>query len=125
MFCVNCGTQIPDAARFCGRCGAPQPRPDPRAPTWEICEIAWRRRTHRVIFDDDCEFWAAANGADGPYSAGVSPRWGLFVPPPSPADPATAAAHRALVEELIQEGWQPTGERGDSWWTLRFRRPVE
>lgn len=52
MGCVACGAQLPDAARFCSSCGAPQPQEDPA----KVAEYAAALRTlgHRT------EAWATA-----------------------------------------------------------------
>jgi hypothetical protein len=41
---------------------------------------------------------------------------------PQRNDRVVVSAHRALVERLIREGFEPVGV-GDVWWAERFRRP--
>ena len=59
MYCIQCGTELFNDARFCMRCGAPvkgaatsSTQPEPR---WEYCEITW---TKDGWLDGACFFWA-------------------------------------------------------------------
>jgi hypothetical protein len=50
MYCTKCGTQLPDAAAFCSKCGAPTSLVEARHPTgdfspdgeWEAAEVEVR-----------------------------------------------------------------------------------
>lgn len=125
--CSNCGSETPDGARFCSRCGAAQkespgapqlPFAQPRArESWDVCEIGWWRGYVKS------EFYAAALTVDGSeYEVGRSPqfRWRRTEAPPSDHERARAA-HAALVDRLAATGWEPVGG-GVPWFAQRFRR---
>ena len=74
MFCINCGTELPDEANFCWKCGKPQKEGvTVDEPKWEICEIVYE--TVKAPFFGNCEyrFWARAIGPQGKYRASESP----------------------------------------------------
>jgi hypothetical protein len=127
MFCSKCGTEIPDEANFCWKCGKPQ-RPDvsPVASTYETCEIVYGVLKQNFLFDD-LGFWAKAIGKNGTYNAGFSPK--IFVGDkslgPKSDIETNVNAHNALVKKLINDGWEPTGGRGEAWFNLRFKRLVK
>lgn len=77
----------------------------------------------------------------GAYPAGCSPKFvpgfkhGLgqtlkqwsdyaYDPRPPATDDNTLAAHKALVDLLLAEGWEPVVPRGQQWWQQSFRRRV-
>jgi hypothetical protein len=67
-------------------------------------------------------FYAKLRTADGDESVIRSPpfRWGKPEPPPKTVR-QVARAHAALVAQLEDEGWFPTG-RGDYWYSLELQR---
>src|SRR3954463_7516675 len=128
MFCMNCGTQLPEEARFCWKCGEPQaggPSPDtrrlgtlpphpvaldpggePTEPAWEICTIV-----HEIvepgspISRTQDKYWARAIGPDGEYNAGETPTMQYLYSRSigrivSPLGAKRRAAYHALVDEL-------------------------
>jgi hypothetical protein len=137
MFCINCGTQLPDEAKFCWKCGTPQ-KSSVQADElkWETCEIVWKMTSGALglilgpIAGVKGYFWAKAIGPSGVYVAGKSQTiWvGNFYtggPLPRERNQAHFAAHNALVAQLVNDGWEPTGDKGAEWWSNRFRRRVK
>ncbi|MBI4673161.1 MAG: zinc ribbon domain-containing protein [Chloroflexi bacterium] len=115
MFCVNCGTQLPDDANFCFKCGKPQrDTTATNEPTWEweTCEI--RRQYSDRDGNIQC-YWARAVGPGGEYTAWQSQWFGWK------EDTLWHQARGSVVETLIQDGWQHIG-RGSEWDNDRFRR---
>ena len=58
MFCMNCGTQLPENAKFCFKCGTPQkylgqveaPK-QIEEPRWDICQIECHATEKNGLFD--------------------------------------------------------------------------
>jgi len=132
MFCLTCGTQLPDDANFCHKCGTPIGQTQSSKVTWEYCQICWDEEDS-LFSGTQVWFWADAVGPEGKYNAGESPRyrtWGntrVYGPADlsHKKDRANAEeAHNRLVQMLISDGWEPLPERGEYWWQLRFRRRV-
>ena len=132
MFCISCGTHLPDEANFCWKCGKPQkPGIQPNKPKWETCEIVSEKVRDGGVFSGDyLRFWAEAIGSDGQYSAGES---AVFKGPyivgypsfPNSDDQNTTVAHKTLIQKLVKDGWEPASDRGLNWWNYRFRRRVK
>ena len=65
MFCYNCGTQLPDEATFCSKCGKPQKQgaqvaePTQIKESWETCEIQIGEKNH-ILNGAMYWFWAQA-----------------------------------------------------------------
>jgi hypothetical protein len=131
MFCGNCGTQIPDEASFCWKCGKPQKSgvqaPEPK---WETCEIVREVVRKESLLSGAVFRWVAqAMGPKGQYLAGQSDtfkgtwnayEWGSE---PKRDDERTGAALKGLVDRLLKDGWESTG-RGSEWYSQRFQRHV-
>jgi hypothetical protein len=84
---------------------------------WDVCEIGWWRGYVKS------EFYAIALGPDRrEYDAGRSRSflWRKAAPPPPEHDRARAA-HEALVQKLVDSGWEPLG-KANPWFAQRFRR---
>jgi len=126
--CGHCGYEAAQADRFCAHCGASlgEARP-PRSlvviPTtetsgWELCEIdCW----HGYV---KCDFYARGLMPAGDAEVGRSlPFWWWHRDPP-PQEGRALAAHQALVERLLADGWVPTGARRP-WYAQRFRRSLD
>lgn len=132
MQCVACGAELPEEARFCWRCGAPQKAEMESAIEWEMCET--REENVKVGLGlsllPHYRFVADAIGPKGRYVAGESPIYKGF-PPQSIVQRSNDrhfkkanACLNCLIENLTEAGWEPLETRGDSWYKLRFRRRV-
>lgn len=121
MFCSNCGTNLPDGANFCLTCGKPQTQGLPAdAPKSETCEINYKV-THDGLTGTRGYFCVDAIGPDGPYMANRSEEFSCGYNTWTPGV-NHAPRHKALVDSLVKDGWEPTGDRGEAWWQNRFRR---
>jgi hypothetical protein len=139
MDCKNCGTQLPDGANFCYKCGKPQSdNLQVDEPKWEICEIYHSVEKKGTIFSrPELIFWAKASGPNGNYNAGKSVRFlgdrvydrplhGIDVTP-SRWDDEMAYAKNALYNletNLLKDGWEFLGSFGEFYWKKRYRRRV-
>jgi hypothetical protein len=124
MFCINCGTELPDEANFCLRCGKPQEEGvKVEEPRWETCEILHTTLNAPWFGDYEKQFWAAAIGPQGKYNAGESPVFESLYTSPSGSSQEAIDAHDALIKTLLEDGWEPIGDRR-YWWGDRFRRRV-
>lgn len=152
--CPECQGKVSDRAPACPHCGNPLQvgRSGDKRQQYESCRIEWGSTAGKIsrafaaggdpLYGKNC-FWADATcPVNGSYSAGCSP---LFVPgffhglgqffsgrmglrdwdnrPPA-NDEATLQAHRALIDVLVKDGWEPRNIRGSQWWQHSFRRPV-
>jgi hypothetical protein len=77
------------------------------------CEVRWWRGYVQS------QFWAVTTDPGADATVALSPyfRWRKSEPPPE--TPAAAAALRALVESLEDEGWKVVG-RGEDWFAVRL-----
>lgn len=180
MYCHECGTKLPEEAKFCFKCGAKQvwheqdgapaqaaappqrapappppqqptparsePRPRPRTPvpepppmfdaSWEVCEVFCEARTvgitdvFRVVFASQVRgrFRAKARGPQGIFIAGETDE--LNVRPLHEEDEypelqESVQAVNALIDKLINEGWERTDVPGQYWFSYRLRRRVQ
>ncbi len=96
---------------------------------WETCEIMFQRK---AITWAKIGLWfeAAAIGQDGPYMAAKSvylrdavQRAGRYIVPKQIAGIVTE--FNKFIATLSKEGWQVMPERGQFWYSLRFRRRVK
>jgi hypothetical protein len=125
MYCSNCGTEIPDEANFCWKCGKPQKQGiQVDEQKWEICEIksAWKQG----LFSNEYRFWAEATGPNGLYNAGESPKFNMGATEvPWESGKEAHAPLRALMNKLAQDGWEPLAAQGHHWFSYKFRRRVK
>jgi hypothetical protein len=128
MFCPKCGTTIQDDANFCYKCGAsitPQGKAEPSQ--YEVCQIEYEDKSSMGgLFGSTFIFWADAVGLKGNYSA-ASLTWNdraIHTAYPDSGCNKCQQAHRQLIQQLVEDGWQPSEERGRGWWQLRFRRQI-
>lgn len=126
MLCPRCATRLPDQASFCWQCGLAQ-KPDQAAAeqTWEMCQI-----TYRVLPSSSwwpaghCMFWAEASGPEGTYSAGEAAH-GVSAGDLYAGRPKARQVHAALLQQLIQAGWEPLEAQSPLWWNTRLRRLIK
>jgi ribosomal protein L7/L12 len=129
MFCSNCGTQIPDEANFCWKCGKPQNKDIEtyQEAKWENCEILWNETWTSFTGNNTGFFSAEAINPYGKYRARRTKEFKLGIGGHSPSTDRRDQwnIHKAFVEQLLQDGWQATGDRGEAWWAIRFKRQVK
>jgi hypothetical protein len=108
MYCLNCGTKLPDDASFCWKCGKPQ-RPDaqPKEVKRETCEIAvgMPATLYNVafpVFGYTRRIVAKAIGPQGPYIAAQTKFVRLN-------NKQFDELRDTLITELVQDGWEPLG----------------
>jgi hypothetical protein len=131
MFCMQCGTQLPDEANFCIKCGLAQRQavvPQTNAiDQWEICEILYTcvQEKWGIIPKDVIQFIAMAKGFNGEYQAAASKSFeltGFQFDGPSGKSKRHTTALEELIELLTQEGWEPLSDKGPNWFSRKFRR---
>ena len=130
MFCIHCGTQIPDESVFCPKCGKPQKQDiqsnksvEPE-PSWEVCEIMYGKR-HAGFQGPMFWFYAEVLGSKGLTTIGKTRELhggSQFFEFPKSSDKMAVDIHTKLVNELLFDGWEPVTERGLTWWSYRFKR---
>ena len=124
MLCANCATQLPDHANFCLKCGQPtgQALPGLGPEKWEYCQIERECSAGFLGLTGwtMCWFWADAVGPVGRYSAGESRKYSDLT-----GEDGVESIHNELVQQLLHDGWEPTAERGEGRFQLRFRRPAK
>jgi hypothetical protein len=123
MYCISCGTELPDNAVFCSKCGKSQKiSTAPEIRKSETCEIIYVL-VQPVDWESITRFKFVAeavgpNGKDNileTVTLGIKGNvqiersyWGIFVD--------------ELIDLLLLDGWQPSESRGENWWSYRFRR---
>ncbi len=129
MFCMNCGTELPDEANFCWKCGKPQKQTVPAGgsepvaePQWETCQIVFAQ-THQGFLGKKGMFKVEATGPNGTYSVCQTPEFPVGAEPDRD-NLQVQKVHNALVARLKNEGWEITGIRGTKWWESEFSRRV-
>jgi len=123
MYCSNCGTQLSDDANFCLKCGNPQKQYiQTGGPTWETCEIFYKETTNGILWEAGFFYVEAI----GPFGVTEVARSGTFPEFGGPSSSSTIVTdvHKDLISKLLQTGWESTGDRGDNWWSNRFRRKI-
>jgi len=122
MYCINCGTQLPDDANFCSNCGkSPSAIEQHKESKIESCEIIyiqvkpWNWENIRYF-----KFIAEAIGVNGKYNVFETATIGT-------KDDFTKKEKYGkyvdeIVELLLQDGWEASETRGDNWWNYRFKR---
>ncbi len=128
MFCLSCGTQLPEDANYCLKCGKPQ-KSNVQSVThsnqiqWETCEIQWVSESD--FFNTKGYFEAKAIGPNGVYGAAKTGAFKVkksIVGVPLPYDANGKETYERLVAHLVQEGWEPIGIKGPDWFSDKFRR---
>ena len=130
MFCAHCGTQLPDEANFCMKCGKPL-RADQHVdePRYETCQIVYEIFGRDGFFRNaKIRFWVKAYGPNGEYSVAVSPEVLLggsedSLPYGGKYFKIAQKAISDLTNELLKDGWEYIGPYGRSdYWQKLFRR---
>jgi hypothetical protein len=99
----------------------PQPAPPAAPPTEELCEIAvWRGYTKSRFY---ARLDVAACFDQEGCAVGESTPFRFSGNGTLEQTEAAEAAHRALIEELVAQGWEPLDSRGP-WYAARFSRAL-
>ena len=126
MFCVNCGTQLPEDSNFCLKCGKAQKAGvQADEPKYETCEIVWYldKGNNMPFKKYKMYFWAQAIGTKGVYCADKSPVFSSFAPYPDARNENQVALLNEFINKLVSDGWQSL-TRGQDWFSYRFQRKV-
>ena len=137
MFCIHCGAKLPEQAKYCAQCGqkvelpetasSPQTADDDSEVVWENCEIVYVPYQEKVgLFPKEkgC-FEAVVAGEHGTVSIAKSPLFNmgaLNLYGPDRKNKQHAATLNALQAELETAGWKREADRGQFWYSLKFRR---
>ena len=102
---------------------------------WEFCQIKLQvvhdGRGHAAYSGAPPNYWfqfvARVETEKGSYSVEKSekipfPSIVLFAPEPKPVQNQHQNFLDLLIRKLEEDGWQPLGQQGDSWWEHYFKR---
>jgi zinc-ribbon domain len=139
VVCSSCGTQLPEDAKFCLKCGKPQkPGLPAEEVRWETCEIGEENvKQAGNLSVRENRFVGKAIGPSGVYIVEVSAtfKFGAGV-----LDPSSSAKYPSLrdwskecvsildtfISKLVAEGWEPIGtQHGLRWYSYKFRRRIK
>lgn len=131
MFCVKCGTKLPDDANFCLKCGVPQQQGnafiEEKVP-WEICTVELADIKHRNFGKSEYQFVAEATGPSGIY---VAARSDVFRGDPGTilwderSEPEAQRALAQILGEAMADGWEPwqsPRSGSNDWFKHQLRR---
>jgi len=121
MLCQKCGTQVPDRANYCWKCGKPV-RPgikETEEERWETCEVVYQNGENN---ESSC-FAAKAIGLYGVYIFGTSSAFHSTQDPDHRNNDHTAKLD-LLINRLVEAGWELVPDHGPDWWNHRFRRRI-
>ena len=132
MFCSNCGNQLEENADFCWHCGQPsspgkKSKDSGRSQVeFEVCEIVWEvtRKPKLLELNSRAKFFVRAIGPSGKYTVAESREFVLGGDEGIRLDPETKASHDDLVQNLVQDGWQPIEGTSTVGFHIQFKRPV-
>src|SRR5947209_20085778 len=108
IYCMACGTQLPNGASFCWNCGKPQKfRSQTDEAEVEICEIRLASKQTFGGLAYSCLLEAVALGPKGQRTIasrkfGMNPYFAEWE-----RNRKFRAERDALVNQLLLEGWQP------------------
>jgi len=132
MYCVQCGLQLPDDARFCDECGTSQrpraerelaPRVGTAAPSQAAPAASPKQPEEAWVY---CEIAPAKGILKGFHAVASSPSGSRVVAKRhahKDFDPGhiNRMAINNMVQRLIRDGWEPQ-PKGSAWYAHRFRR---
>ena len=139
MFCVYCGTQLPEYANFCSHCGkkvetlrsAEEQKPSVKVktpPAFAECEIVYVSVQEKIgLFPKEKgRFEVIADSGGERQVLASSPVFeldGFNLYGPQEKN----ARHRQPLEELAdaleQDGWVRRKKKGSIWYNYKFERP--
>lgn len=139
MFCMNCGTELPEAAHFCWKCGQAINREAmtaPRTPFESCTLIAHYELDPKSTVGLYCDRWWEARSEGEPSTplarSAVVTLTGLSMLEKATRNPSKAArerfvtdweaAYQAILSELTALGWEPETLDKEGHAT-RLRRP--
>ena len=108
FLCRRCGAGLPDDAKYCVRCGElirSEAGPGAPAAAGDECTIVWWRGYVKSGF---FAFATCERARTAELGSSLFRKIGGSPPVPVPEGPALEA-HRALVERMQSEGWDPVG----------------
>jgi hypothetical protein len=138
IYCMQCGKELPNDARFCLNCGKPVkdvPSSNIQQESrWEYCEIVCKVAGFLGL---KSYFVAQAASSRGRYAALRSAnlfeaqnvfrvsKGGATGDVPNTGSRKQEEKARIALDEIMSklfvDGWQLTGQKGD-WWELAYRR---
>ena len=127
MYCQHCGSQLPDQAQYCPKCGKAQNSAHavastPESPAqYEYCEIVYESK---ISFFMKSRLWAKATGPKGVYTAACEEKWRTGLPTDPAARRGTQAACDQMIMQLQAEGWELLPLKGPGFWSYKFQRRV-
>ena len=127
MFCVKCGTQLPEDAAFCYKCGTPIQVAASAPPVREVLETLEIEARIQGTGANRLRFIGMAQSPDGEekiFEAG----W-IDIGRGTPIDDLTSLPRQMAESELAQinkqllsDGWLRIG-KGHAWYSNRYERP--
>ena len=144
MYCMNCGSPLPNNANFCLKCSKSQREnvqtPQQKPEQWETCEIVWTEVQKGGLFKGgSIMYWARATGPNGVYLAaqsevikvlGAAVLFDIFhFDMKSETFQKERKAVESLVAQLQRDGWLVVETPSctpmvPTWWTCKLRRRV-
>ena len=130
MKCPKCGTELPDDANYCLKCGTPQKANAAVIEnSYETCEIKGEIIKESGLDSGigEIRFLAVATGPRGRYTAMQSEiikiRMENNTLEYSADDTNAMNTLNGLIKQLVEAGWESTG-RGSAWFKYKFRRMI-
>ena len=132
MYCIKCGNQISDDAKFCGICGAAQPsnvtnsgsnKPQPSQPVYEYCEIVFEKKMGLLFMQG--RLWAKATGPKGVYTAAAEEKWHNGLPQDPGARKGYQEACDRMLMQLQNDGWEIIPNPRSVYYNYQFRRLIK
>lgn len=135
MFCIHCGTELPDTAAFCRKCGraVQEPIENPLSIPLEevdekgiICCVEVKEK-FGIFPKDQLEFRAMVNRSGKDECVAVSPLFNAGVGDLYQSNKKNrrhVAALDSLIDDLRDSGWQvtPATGTGKAWYNRTITR---
>lgn len=123
MECLNCGSYVDKAARYCSNCGIPQQQGvNAYSSDWETCQISCRHVDNAVFSNHRLRFEAYSIGPRGTDTI-ASPEFESWSNDISQNNPGAKSAFNDLLQRLHSSGWEDTG-RLSEWYEYTLRRRI-
>ncbi len=120
MYCLKCGTQLPEDAKFCYKCGTPTGETGNKSEkeVFEYCEIEMKQDTYMLMSQRTWFYADAVSPLKGKYQAMKS----QGVNHKDSDSPEVVAVLNEFIQALTKDGWELLPETGRWSHSLRFRR---